>query len=42
MARSVAVRTDDFFGYGKPNAENKWWFDLEEVDGVLEIPPQKV
>jgi ferredoxin len=38
LARSVAVRADDLFGYGKPNHENKWWFDLEEVDGVLQIP----
>ena len=38
LARSVAVRADDLFGYGKPNPENRWWFDLEEVDGVLQIP----
>ncbi len=38
LARSVAVRGDDLLGYGKPNAQNKWWFDLEEVDGVLQIP----
>jgi reductive dehalogenase len=41
LARSVAVRADDFFRYGKPNPQNKWWFDLEEVDGVLQIPPKK-
>jgi reductive dehalogenase len=38
LARSVAVRADDFLGYGKPNPKNKWWFDLEEVEGGLQIP----
>jgi reductive dehalogenase len=41
LARSLAVRADDFFGYGKPKPENKWWFDLEEVDGGLEIPKKR-
>ncbi|OGP64269.1 MAG: hypothetical protein A2169_06395 [Deltaproteobacteria bacterium RBG_13_47_9] len=40
-ARSIAVHADDFLGYGKPNPKEKWWLDLEEVDGVLEIPTQK-
>jgi hypothetical protein len=34
----MAVRADDLFGYGKVDIENKWWFDLEDVDGVLRIP----
>ena len=38
FARSLAVRADDLLGYGKPKPENKWWFDLEDVDGVLQIP----
>ena len=38
LARSIAVRADDLLGYGKPKYKNKWWFDLEEVDGVLRIP----
>jgi len=38
LARSVAVRADDLLGYGKPKPEKKWWFDLEDLDGVLEIP----
>jgi len=25
-------------GYGKPHEEEQWWFDLEDVDGVLRIP----
>jgi reductive dehalogenase len=39
--RSIAVRADDLLGYGKPKPENKWWFDLEEVDGVLQVPATK-
>jgi hypothetical protein len=42
LARSVAVRADDLLGYGKPNPEKKWWFDLEDVDGVLKIPATKI
>jgi len=41
LARSIAVRADDLLGYGKPKPENKWWFDLEDVDGVLQIPTTK-
>ncbi len=35
IARSLAIRADDFMGYGKPRHERKWWFDLECVEGVL-------
>lgn len=38
IARSLAIWGDDLMGYGKPHYENKWWFDLEEVDGILRIP----
>ena len=38
LARGISAWTDDLFGYGKPNREKKWWFDLEDVDGRLEIP----
>lgn len=38
LARSIAVWADDLLGYGKPKLEDKWWFDLEGVDGVLRIP----
>lgn len=37
-ARRFAVWGDDLLGYGQPKQENKWWFDLEEVDGRLMIP----
>jgi len=38
LARSVATWADDIMGYGKPRPENQWWFDLEDVDGILQIP----
>jgi reductive dehalogenase len=41
LARSLANWADDFMGYGKPKQENKWWFDLEVVNGILQIPTTK-
>jgi len=40
LARSLAVRADDWFGYGKQDPGKKWWFDLEDIegDGVLHVP----
>lgn len=35
------LRADDLLGYGKPRPEEKWWLDLEDVDGVLRIPSNK-
>lgn len=32
------VKMDDVWGYGKQDTGYKWWFDLENVDGVLKIP----
>jgi hypothetical protein len=37
-ALSLATRFDDILAYGKPHDENKWWFDLEDVDGVITVP----
>jgi len=37
-ARRFAVWGDDLMGYGKPKTDNKWWLDLEEVDGRLVVP----
>jgi len=34
------VKMDDLWGYGKQDKRYKWWFDLEEVDGVMKIPDQ--
>ena len=32
------IKMDDIWGYGKQDIRSKWWFDLEDVDGVLQIP----
>lgn len=36
--RKLAVWGDDLMGYGKPKLENKWWYDLEDVEGHLRAP----
>jgi reductive dehalogenase len=36
--RRAGIWADDVFGYGKPNENQKWWLDLEQVDGVLQVP----
>ncbi len=38
VARSIAIRGDDWMGYGKPHPREQWWVDLEEVDGVITRP----
>ncbi|MCX8023123.1 MAG: reductive dehalogenase [Syntrophorhabdaceae bacterium] len=38
LARTIAIWADDLIGYGKPEPEKKWWFDLEEVGERLIIP----
>jgi reductive dehalogenase len=38
LARSFAVWGDDLLGYGEPRSKNKWWLDLEDVDGEIQIP----
>jgi hypothetical protein len=35
FSRRFAVWGDDLLGYGKQEEEFKWWYDLEDVDGVL-------
>jgi 3-chloro-4-hydroxyphenylacetate reductive dehalogenase len=37
-ARRLAIWGDDLLGYDKPNPDAKWWLDLEEVDGKLQVP----
>ena len=39
-ARRLGIWGDDLMGYGKPDPENKWWLDLEEVDGKMTIPSE--
>jgi 3-chloro-4-hydroxyphenylacetate reductive dehalogenase len=40
LARSIAIWGDDLLGYGKPDYNDKWWYDLEDInsDGVLTTP----
>lgn len=38
FARSMAIKADDLLGYGRPHPEDQWWFDLEDIDGVLQVP----
>jgi reductive dehalogenase len=35
---SFIIKMDDIWGYGKQEKKDRWWFDLEEVDGVIGIP----
>lgn len=40
--RAFAARADVWLGAGKPKRQWKWWYDLEETDGLLrEAPPVK-
>jgi reductive dehalogenase len=32
------IKMGDLLGYSKPIFQNKWWFDLEEKDGIIRIP----
>jgi reductive dehalogenase len=32
------IKMDNVWGYGKQDTRYKWWFDLEEVDGVIRVP----
>ncbi len=42
LSRGIAVKADDWFGYGKPEPELKWWLDLELIDDQLQaVPPSK-
>jgi reductive dehalogenase len=38
ISRRLAIWGDGLIGYGKPKPEDKWWFDLEDVDGEFIIP----
>lgn len=33
----LIVKMDGVWGYGKQDIRDKWWFDLEDIDGVLQI-----
>jgi reductive dehalogenase len=34
------VKMDTLMGYGRQHQEKQWWFDLEEVDGAIQIPKE--
>jgi hypothetical protein len=34
----LIVRMDALWGYGKQDERYKWWYDMEETDGILKIP----
>ena len=35
------IKMDDIWSYGKQYKKYKWWFDLEDVNGALQIPKKK-
>ena len=35
---NFVITMDGVLGYGKQDKRLKWWFDLVEKDGTLEIP----
>ena len=40
LARRLAIKSSNLLGTSPPREEEKWWFDLQYVDGVLKIPPK--
>jgi reductive dehalogenase len=42
LARRIATKIDANRRYPKGNIDEKWWFDLEEVDGALRVPIEKI
>jgi len=34
----LIIKMDDIWGYGKQVKKDKWWFDLEDIDGKIQIP----
>ncbi len=38
----IAVKLDDYLGYGTRNPVKKWWFDMEVLDGVCVDPVKGV
>ncbi len=41
LARKIGIWGDDLLGYGKPDYKNKWWWDLEDVEGDGVLSPAK-
>ncbi len=40
LARRIATRASRILGPEEARHDDKWWFDLEEVEGNLVIPPE--
>ncbi|MFH1487615.1 MAG: reductive dehalogenase, partial [Pseudomonadota bacterium] len=40
LARRFGILGDDLMGYGRAEEACKWWYDLEEVNGVMQVPPK--
>lgn len=40
FTRRLAIRADDWFGYGRPDPRRKWWMDLETVNDEWKSPDQ--
>ena len=38
LAHRFSVWMDDLLGYGRQNIEDKWWYDLEEIAGIFQVP----
>jgi len=38
LSHRFSVWMDDLMGYGRQNVEDKWWYDLEEIDGIFQVP----
>jgi reductive dehalogenase len=38
LSHRFSVWMDDLLGYGRQNVEDKWWYDLEEIDGIFQVP----
>jgi len=38
LAHRFSVWMDDLLGYGRQHVEDKWWYDLEEVEGIFQVP----
>jgi reductive dehalogenase len=34
---NLCIKADDWFGYGKENSKNKWWWDFEDMEDRFEI-----
>jgi len=41
LADGLVVKMDDIWRYGKQDMKKIWWFDFEEIDGILQVPRSK-